>query len=310
MDTKSDLLINNHCEIFNAFILSARGKPIITMMQRIRILLMARIRRSREKMLKHEGTICPRIVLKLEENEKESSKFGTHWSGGDKYEVSTPYSAYVVDLKEWTCSCRRFQLSGIPCHHASAAILYIKGKLEDYVHECYHTSTYLTTYNNILTPLNGKELWEKTKKTPLAAPIVHVQPGRKKKQRNKKYDEPKSKTKLGKFRTQMHCAKCGKVGHNIRRCSGISMGAGESSTQSASRKRAPTTNATEEVPRRGRGRPRGSGNGGAPASRGKQKSRPFKDNDGQYVSFVNCVFIFSYCKTLIVVCYFSLLIYF
>lgn len=90
VDTKSDLLINNHCEIFNAFILSARGKPIITMMQRIRILLMARIRRSREKMLKHEGTICPRIVLKLEENEKESSKFGTHWSGGDKYEVSTP----------------------------------------------------------------------------------------------------------------------------------------------------------------------------------------------------------------------------
>lgn len=236
-EVKCDLLINNHCEIFNAFILSARDKPIITMMQRIRLLLMARIRKCREKMLKVEGKICPRIAQNLKLNEDACKKFSAIWNGGDDFEVSTPYSSYSVNLKERTCSCRRYQLSGIPCFHASSAILLIKHKLEDYVHDCYHISTYLKTYENLLKPLNGKELWEKSNKTPLTAPIVEVQPGRKKKQRNKKNDEPKNKTKLGKFRTKMHCTNCGREGHNVRRCSGLG---GEPSAPAARRKRAST----------------------------------------------------------------------
>lgn len=239
-DVKSDLLINNHCEIFNNFILSARDKPIITMMQRIRLLMMSRIRRCRDRMLKNEGKICPRIMEKLAKNEEESYSWSAAWNGGDEYEVSSPYNTFIVNLKERTCSCRRYQLSGIPCYHACAAILDIKDKLEDYVHESYHVETYLKTYSNLLTPLNGRELWEKSSKTPLEAPVVKVQPGRKKKSRNKKNDEPKNKNKLGKFKTVVHCTKCGKAGHNIRGCNGLGEGI-QSSAQASTRKRQAST---------------------------------------------------------------------
>lgn len=244
-ETKSDLLINNHCEIFNSFILSARDKPIITMMQRIRLLLMARIRKYRDMMMKHEDKICPRIADKLRISEKESYKFSCTWSGGDDYEVSTPYSSYVVNLKDRSCSCRRFQLSGIPCWHACKAILHNQEKLEDYVDDCYHTSTYLKTYSNILTPLNGKEMWPKSQKTPLTPPVIEVQPGRRKKARNKKNDEPRNRIKLGKKGVQMHCTKCGQTGHNVRRCKRNA--SGESSAQGNKRPAPETSTAFAEV---------------------------------------------------------------
>jgi hypothetical protein len=41
-DTKSDLLQNNICECFNSYILKARVKPILTMLEMIRRKLMRR----------------------------------------------------------------------------------------------------------------------------------------------------------------------------------------------------------------------------------------------------------------------------
>lgn len=202
---------------------------------------MTRIRIYRDKMLKYHGKVCPRIAEKLKESEKASQKFAATWNGGDAYEVSTAYSCYVVNLKDRTCTCRRFQLTGIPCYHAASAILRIQDKLEDYVDECYHTSTYLKTYTNILAPLNGKEMWPVSTNNPLSPPVIMVQPGRRKKARNKKNDEPKSKFKLGKHRAQMHCANCGKAGHNIRKCSMNQSGASSSAQPNSRKRNAPET---------------------------------------------------------------------
>ena len=50
--TKCDMLVNNICETFNAFILEARDKPIISMLEQIREKLMQRIQQRREAVSK------------------------------------------------------------------------------------------------------------------------------------------------------------------------------------------------------------------------------------------------------------------
>ena len=47
-DIKCDILINNHCEVFNSFILEARDKPIISLMEGIKNMLMLKIRKKRD----------------------------------------------------------------------------------------------------------------------------------------------------------------------------------------------------------------------------------------------------------------------
>jgi hypothetical protein len=43
----------------------------------------------------------------------------------------------VVNLEERTCSCRKWQVPGIPCKHAIAFITYLREPLEKYVDNYY-----------------------------------------------------------------------------------------------------------------------------------------------------------------------------
>ena len=58
---KCDMLLNNHSEAFNRFILDAREKPILTMLELIRSKLMNQIMNKRNKMMKFKEDICPKI---------------------------------------------------------------------------------------------------------------------------------------------------------------------------------------------------------------------------------------------------------
>lgn len=79
---KCDTTLNNMCEAFNATILEARDKPIIGMVEWIKVYLM-----RREQMKNIEGRICPKIQKILEEDKKTSESFST-WAGDKKFEVS------------------------------------------------------------------------------------------------------------------------------------------------------------------------------------------------------------------------------
>jgi hypothetical protein len=62
---KSDMLLNNLCECFNKYILDARDKPILTMLEIIRTKLMRRLQVKRHEMKKYKGPICPKIHKNL-----------------------------------------------------------------------------------------------------------------------------------------------------------------------------------------------------------------------------------------------------
>ena len=64
--TKCDILLNNLCESFNAVILEAREKPILGMLETIRVYLMDRVWIKREWMKKRIDVICLKIQKKLE----------------------------------------------------------------------------------------------------------------------------------------------------------------------------------------------------------------------------------------------------
>ena len=84
---------------------------------------------------------------------------------------------HTMDLVHRTCSCRQWELSGIPCMHADSPILFYANGVEKYVHECYSTSTYLKAYEHIIKPLNGVKMWPQSINKPLLPPYVETQPG-------------------------------------------------------------------------------------------------------------------------------------
>ncbi|GJR75192.1 RNA-directed DNA polymerase, eukaryota, partial [Tanacetum coccineum] len=99
-----NLLINNSCEVFNKKLLEARDSPVITALEYVRKYLMKRIV----------------IVQKVNEGRQNQD---------------------VVNLANRSCTCRKWEVFGIPCKHAVACIFNMNdngmqvGFLEDWVHQ-------------------------------------------------------------------------------------------------------------------------------------------------------------------------------
>jgi hypothetical protein len=58
-----------------------------------------------------------------------------------------------VDRRNSTCSCRFWEVSGIPCQHACAARFKMAEEPNNYVHMCFSIELYKTTYQHVLQPV-------------------------------------------------------------------------------------------------------------------------------------------------------------
>ncbi|KAL0453314.1 UNVERIFIED_CONTAM: hypothetical protein Slati_1309500 [Sesamum latifolium] len=232
--SKCDILLNNLCESFNATLVAARSKPIVDMLETIRMMLMKRIYVKRDQMKKYKGILCPNIQKMMEELKKKSMEYIAHWNGHDQFEIEGSYGdRHTVNLTEQTCSCRKWQLTGIPCAHAISGMFFMGYKPEDYVDECYKKAVFFKVYSHLMMPLHGPEEWPQSERKPLLPPIIERMPGKPKKQdrkktpqeleeikqisKKKKVEVTNCGQKLGKLRRQgliMTCKICGVAGHN------------------------------------------------------------------------------------------------
>ncbi|XP_071909666.1 uncharacterized protein [Coffea arabica] len=87
---------------------------------------------------------------------------------------------------EQTCSCRKWELIGIPCPHAIAALWMAKKDPLLYVSKWYTVETYMKCYEGSVCPMNGESEWGLTNvgEGPLP-PLYGRAPGRPKKLRRR-----------------------------------------------------------------------------------------------------------------------------
>nr|GEW36588.1 hypothetical protein [Tanacetum cinerariifolium] len=182
--SKSNLLLNIICKVFNGKLVGGRDKPMITLLEYIREYFMKSI-------VNVQGSL------------------------GDQC---------VVDVVSMTCSCRKWELTGIPYKHAVTACwnMALSDRVapppETWVNPCYWLSTWNETYCHKIKPICKSNYWEKSScpKT-LLPPKHHVQVGRpkKKRKRSKHEDEPFVKDgKLSRKGRTITCQSCENIRHN------------------------------------------------------------------------------------------------
>lgn len=168
------------CEAFNREILKHREKPIITLLEGIKHYITKRMTSQKELLHGYTRSICPRIQFVIEKNKKQAQGWSPTWHGDDVlsiFGVTNGIETYCIDLKKEACSCRKWDLSGLPYYHVIACIWNIKKQLKEYVTACYRSvlfcfsildlfclwtfilfclgSTFMDTYSNIVYPTNG-----------------------------------------------------------------------------------------------------------------------------------------------------------
>ncbi|XP_076911072.1 uncharacterized protein LOC143568926 [Bidens hawaiensis] len=142
---KSDMLLNNLCESFNKQLVGARDKPIITCLEYIREYMTMRIVNVKKMQATARGPLTPQATKAWDEIQREASKLVVMMVDEVTYQILR--SQCVVNVEDRTCTCRRWDLTGMPCKHAVVALYDIiennmsVGPLEKWVDEAYWLDT-------------------------------------------------------------------------------------------------------------------------------------------------------------------------
>ena len=156
---------------------------------------MTRFQANREMIMKVDSELCPKIRKRLYKKKLACSKWLACWAGHTKFEVNSGLESFIVDLEEKKCSCRKWDIIGIPCCHAISCIFFNRENFEKYVNASYKRTTYIDCYEPIIEPINGQNMWKASELPHVQPPIKRRPPGRPKKNRALEPDEPRSHRK-------------------------------------------------------------------------------------------------------------------
>ena len=89
---------------------------------------------------RYKGVVSPKVQKILEKAKRVAEEWIATWHADDDFAifgVSNGVSTYAVNLKQKTCACRKWDLTGIPCCHVIACIWFNKKDPEEYVSSYY-----------------------------------------------------------------------------------------------------------------------------------------------------------------------------
>jgi len=217
--SKCDYVTNNIAETFNSWIREEKSLPVLDLMDKIRQLIMERFCTRRQLASKLSGfKVLPHVMKELH-NKSRNLKYTIHRSGLMVGEVGgvnkdlVPWR-FIVDLEKKECTCRGWQLTGLPCVHAIAYIGTRRVELEDFVDPYYSVEMFKAAYATVVAPMPGKEEWEKVDiGFTLLPPKCNRAAGRPRKRRLVGAEEDGSSS-----RGKRRCKRCGGFGHLQKTC--------------------------------------------------------------------------------------------
>ncbi|KAJ0020301.1 hypothetical protein Pint_31925 [Pistacia integerrima] len=201
LDSKSDHVTNNMCEVFNSWLGENRELPILSLLEHYRRRVMVQMQARAKARNDWVTTVPPVVHRKINGLIESARNIEAIWPGSDEFEVvdnnCLPSRRYILNLQSQTCDCGMWQLSGVPCVHAVRCLLFRNIRnMEDYVDSSLRITSYVKTYADHIHPIPDPLSWpDLLGGRQLNPPIKHSKVGRPKKARKKDADEESRMTK-------------------------------------------------------------------------------------------------------------------
>ncbi|XP_075080398.1 uncharacterized protein LOC142165909 [Nicotiana tabacum] len=123
---KNPMVDNNFTISFNSWILEARHKPIVKMLEVIRVKVMNQLKDRADEVSSWRGEYNPYAMELYNDYREMASKCKENFNGEMGFEISEGEDRHTMILEQQRCTCRLWDLFGIPCAHAIRAFNYKK----------------------------------------------------------------------------------------------------------------------------------------------------------------------------------------
>jgi hypothetical protein len=162
--SKCDYVTNNVVETFNSWIRNEKSQPVIQLMDKIRQMIMEKqdIRRNLAHRLNDK--ILPHVTKDLNARSRNLN-YVIHRGHNNTAKIQWITKElktwrHTIDLDSRTCSCKRWQITGLPCTHALCFINAMRNRsVEDYVDDYYSVEMFKKAYESAINPLTNRSQW-------------------------------------------------------------------------------------------------------------------------------------------------------
>lgn len=219
--TRFGRLTANADESFNMWISEASSLPIVQMMESIRRQLMIWFNERREMSMQWTSILVPSAERRVGEALERAQNFQVLRANEAEFEVLSHEGNHIVDIRNRCCICRGWQLYGLPCAHAVAALLSCRQNVHRFTESCFTVAAYRKAYSQTIHPIPDKSLWrelsngeacpEQAMEIVINPPKSLRPPGRPKKRRIRAEDH-------GRTKRVVHCSRCNQTGHFRTTC--------------------------------------------------------------------------------------------
>ncbi|XP_059437666.1 uncharacterized protein LOC132170637 isoform X1 [Corylus avellana] len=210
--SRYDHMASNFGELFYSWASDAHELPITQMVDVIRGKIMELIYTRRAESNQWLTRLSPSMEDKLKKESHKVHSLQVLLSAGSTFEVRGD-SIEVVDIDNWDCSCKRWQLTGLPCCHAIAVISCLGRSPYDYCSRYFTTESYRLTYSESVHPIPNVDMPLQRDSSQVTVtvtpPPTRRPPGR---PTTKRYG-PQEVVKR-----QLQCSRCKGLGHNKSTC--------------------------------------------------------------------------------------------
>ena len=181
----SQMVDNNMAESLNKWIDDYRYLPVIRMFDGIREKLMDKWASSEIRARKWKGNFSPHCMSFFEIHRGLATRCQVRYNGDAGYEVREGQNRHTVSIQAKICTCRFWELTGIPCQHSIAAMWHARVDPMTHISDYYSKETYLDTYRTKFGVVRGREFWDIEECAPVLPPPITKLPGRPKLKRRR-----------------------------------------------------------------------------------------------------------------------------
>ncbi|XP_058214352.1 uncharacterized protein LOC131325892 [Rhododendron vialii] len=207
-------MTSNFGELFYSWASEAHDLPITLMVDAIRGKVMELIHKRREESNHWLSKLTPSMEERLEKESQRASSLRVSISAGNRFEVHGD-SSEVVDLDKWDCSCKGWQLTGLPCCHAIAIINCVDRSPYDYCSRFFTSDSYRLTYSELINPVPVVDRYVPRESSKSA---VTVTPPSTRRPPGRPPAKPFGSQDVVKRKRQPKCSRCKGLGHKKSTC--------------------------------------------------------------------------------------------
>nr|DAD32957.1 TPA_asm: hypothetical protein HUJ06_011808 [Nelumbo nucifera] len=205
-------MTSNFGEMFYSWVSEANDLPITQMVDVLRGKMMELIYTRRMESSQWLTRLTPLMEEKLQKETIKAHTLEVLFSPGSTFEVRGD-SVDIVDIDHWDCTCKGWQISGLPCSHAIAVFECIGRNPYDYCSRYFTTESYRLTYSESIHPVPSIDRFL-LKDSSNAALTVTPPPTRRPPGRPKNKQTGFQEV----VKRQLQCSRCKGIGHNKTTC--------------------------------------------------------------------------------------------